>query len=347
MASPEAVAEGAPGRERIVELQRARILAAIVELVGERGVSGVTVSHITGRSRVSRRTFYELFADRDDCLAAAFEDALARAVAVVVPAYERADGVAAAGGSGRARANGDDACPVDAWEARVRAGLAALLAFLDAQPALGRLLVVDALAADRRVLASRARAIEMLVDAVHLGGEGPAGPRPRPARIVAEGAVGAVASVIHARVCGPQPEPLAPLLGPLTAMIVLPYRGAEAAERERRRRAPARSRGPAREPSPVADPLRALDMRLTYRTIRVLQAISELDGGAAPPSSREVADAAGVTDQGQISKLLWRLERLGLIVNCAKQPARGAPNAWSLTARGREIERAIRVQVGA
>jgi DNA-binding MarR family transcriptional regulator len=86
--------------------------------------------------------------------------------------------------------------------------------------------------------------------------------------------------------------------------------------------------------------LRELGMRLTYRTVRVLLAIAEYPGA----SNRQVADASGVVDQGQISKLLVRLEHLGLIHNGRSDSARGEPNVWSLTARGGEIERAIRRQ---
>jgi DNA-binding PadR family transcriptional regulator len=60
-------------------------------------------------------------------------------------------------------------------------------------------------------------------------------------------------------------------------------------------------------------------------------------------NSRAVGDAAGISDQGQISKLLRRLEHLGLIANAVEHPGRG-PNAWSLTPRGWELEQAIRVQ---
>ncbi len=67
------------GHEQVAEIQRARILAAIVELVAERGVSGATIARIVAGSGVSRRTFYELFKDREDCFVAAFEMALERA----------------------------------------------------------------------------------------------------------------------------------------------------------------------------------------------------------------------------------------------------------------------------
>src|ERR1700735_1957117 len=94
----------------------------------------------------------------------------------------------------------------------------------------------------------------------------------------------------------------------------------------------------------ICDPLRELDMRLTYRTVQVLCAIAALGGRGPGPSNRQVADAAGVADPGQISKLLARLEHLGLIENEDGPPAPGEPHVWRLTSKGAEIERTIRRQ---
>jgi chromosome segregation and condensation protein ScpB len=70
---------------------------------------------------------------------------------------------------------------------------------------------------------------------------------------------------------------------------------------------------------------------------------------AAEPgiNNREVGDIAGVNDQGQISKLLQRLQRNGLIANHQIERARGEPNAWTLTERGRAIHAAIDTQAHA
>jgi DNA-binding MarR family transcriptional regulator len=79
-------------------------------------------------------------------------------------------------------------------------------------------------------------------------------------------------------------------------------------------------------------------MRITYRTARVLGCIA-----AAPGiSNRAVAGQAGISDQGQVSKLLARLERLGLLVNTSDGHAKGEPNAWGLTPRGKQLARSIR-----
>jgi hypothetical protein len=49
------------GNDRIVAIQHARIVAAMVAVVAEHGAAGATVSRVVGRASVSRRTFYELF----------------------------------------------------------------------------------------------------------------------------------------------------------------------------------------------------------------------------------------------------------------------------------------------
>ena len=96
------------------------------------------------------------------------------------------------------------------------------------------------------------------------------------------------------------------------------------------------TRQPAGRVTP-GDPLRDVGMRLTYRTVRVLMSVAANPGS----SNREVGAAAGMDDQGQISRLLARLQRLDLIHNTRAESARGAPNAWGLTERGWSVQRAI------
>jgi hypothetical protein len=186
--------------------------------------------------------------------------------------------------------------------------------------------------------------------------------RETPPPLTAEGIVGAVLSVIHARLLdrlgrrrnttnGSSPhattvthDPLTDLSSALTAMVVAPYLGKSAATKELACPAPRPSRTAKahfrRHDPSSEDPLQGLDMRLTYRTLRVLTAIATEPG----ISNRKVADAAGIHDQGQISKLLARLERLGLAHNTGDGQPRGEPNAWTLTRRGSEVATAIEAQ---
>jgi DNA-binding MarR family transcriptional regulator len=154
--------------------------------------------------------------------------------------------------------------------------------------------------------------------------------------LTAEGVIGAVSGVIHKRLLEPDAPPASELLGSLMSMIVLPYLGSAAARREFNRKPPCIPKPPARA-GRVSDPLEGVDMRLTYRTLRVLNVI-----GAQPGvSNRDVADQAGITDQGQMSRLLARLENLGLSKNTGEGHTRGATNAWHLTRKGQEIQHAI------
>jgi DNA-binding MarR family transcriptional regulator len=78
-------------------------------------------------------------------------------------------------------------------------------------------------------------------------------------------------------------------------------------------------------------------MRLTYRTARVLQAAGEHPGA----SNRVIGEHAEVYDQGQISKLLARLEGLGLLANTGAGHTRGERNAWSLTTLGERVTKQL------
>jgi AcrR family transcriptional regulator len=306
------------------------MLSAAVRIVSEFGYQKMSVARVAGGARVSRRTFYDVFKDREDCFLAIFEDALGRAGARVSGAYESAH-------------TGDD------WCGRIRAALQELLVFFDEEPRFASLLVVDALGAGPRVLERRAEVLKGLSARLHRDGSR-AGNASKVAPLTGEGVVGAVFSVLHTRVSRKDPAATIGLLNPLMGMIVLPYLGQAAAQRELGRPAPKGARSAksgtrsSNKGSAGGDPLEGLPMRITYRTLRVLGAIAEHPGA----SNRTVGEAADTFDQGQISKLLARLEGLGLIENTSGNGHKptGEPNAWRLTQRGGEIERALRVSPG-
>jgi AcrR family transcriptional regulator/DNA-binding MarR family transcriptional regulator len=325
----------------VPEFQRTRLLDAAFAVVSEDGYRRMTARRVSGRAGVSNKTFYDLFTDREDCFLAAFDHAVEELAAVVLPEWE-----------------GEQE-----WATRARAGLAALLEFLDGEPALRRLVFVEALGAGPRVLGRRVEVLGVLEGAVDQGRAGVKAGRMLPL-LTAEGVVGAASSVIHTRLLSSRPGSLIGLLNELMAMVVLPYRGQAAAARELSRpiskagprtlpeglgllpadksRHPSRLRdlisGPAGRTSGSRAGRARIPFRLTVRTYLVLSAVAELGARGANPNNREVADAAGISDQGQISRLLSRLEGHGLLQNTGGQ-TQGVPRAWQITPQGEEIVR--------
>ncbi len=216
----------------------------------------------------------------------------------------------------------------------MRAALGELLGLLDEDPSLGRFVIVESLVAGPRALERRGEVLAGLVAAVDQGRLEAGASEPPP--LTAEGVVGGVASILYTRL-HERAGALTELTSQLTAMIVLPYLGKAAAARELECPAPA-----PRAPRPDGSPLRDLGMRLTYRTLRVLDAVATNPGA----SNRVLGEAAGIGDQGQISKLLWRLQRLWLIENAVAEQGRGAPNEWRLTEKGTAVQHAVHAPRG-
>jgi AcrR family transcriptional regulator len=304
---------GGVSHVRVVEIQRARLLAAAMCVIDELGYVDTTVAHITACARVSRRTFYELFADREACLAAVLEDVLTR--------IERELAAADLGEL--------------AWRERVRGALWVILSFLDREPVLARVCVVQALRAGPRVLERREGILAQLAGVVDEG-RGENARASRCPALTAEGLVGAGFSIVYARLLRGERAPLAGLLGELMGMILLPYLGPGTARREQTRPLPVSPAGTAHRSGGLVDsgdPLGGVAMRLTYRTARALESVGEYPGAC----NREVGERAGIIDPGQISKLMRRLERLDLVVNRGGGRRSGEANAWELTALGSEV----------
>jgi AcrR family transcriptional regulator len=195
------------------QVQRTRLLDAAIVIAAEQGYERMTVRRVAGLAGMSSKTFYDLFADREDCFLAAFCEVTDRLAAVIAPAWE------------------------GEWVERVRGALAVLLASLDREPLLRRFLFVEALGVGPRMLAARTRVLQFLEGAVDQGRAGMQPGVELPA-LTAEAIVGAAFGLIHARLLEPAPAPLTGLLNELMATIVLPYRSRAASARELTRPAP-------------------------------------------------------------------------------------------------------------
>jgi AcrR family transcriptional regulator/DNA-binding MarR family transcriptional regulator len=296
-------------------MQRTRLIAAAVPAVEKLGWSSVTVADIASQARVSRRTFYDLFENREECLLAMLEDTVARVEQELAQA--RLEDVP--------------------WVERVRRGLWTILCFLDRDPVLARVCVVQSARGTRRVLEARETLLARLASVLDEGRAQNTRAAQTPV-LTAEGLAGAALAIVYKRLLNGERAPLSDLHGELLGMIVLPYLGSAAASRQRKRPAPPATL-PALTDTSLSgrarreDPLRDIPMRLTYRTARVLQVAAEHPGA----SNRAIGEHADLYDQGQISKLLARLERLGLLQNTGHGQARGESNAWKLTPLGERV----------
>ncbi len=292
------------------EFQRARVLGAIGEIASQRGYDRTSVAAVVDRARVSRKTFYKLFDDREECFLAMFEDARQQVTRVFVPPYE-GDGL---------------------WPTRLRDALVAALHFLEQERDMGVSALSYLRGASPLQPGPRERALHALREVV-LDGRRYATHRHRPSPITAEATVAGVLAVIHTRLQHRDMR-LTTLVNPLMSTIVVPYLGPAAAAAELRRKSP---RPAMRNPQALRDPLAELGLRVTYRTAKTLATIAQAPGS----SNVELAAEVGISDQGQISKLLSRLARIGLIENTGLGQAAGAANAWRLTAAGAEANAAI------
>lgn len=314
MEDPGRATAGHFGHAQVVAMQRSRILTAAVESVDELGWEGASIARITERARVSRRTFYELFENREECLVAVLRTAVARI----------SQEIAAAELTGLH------------WRGRVRGGLWAILCFFDREPALARVCIVESRRGGGVVLAYRQEIVKHLAEIVDQGRR--EGSSSNGSALTAYGVIGGVSEVLYSEFLSARREPLRELLGQLTGMILLPYAGATAAQGELTRPHPTLHSAEQSDDEPTTTSSAssaALPMRLTYRTAKVLQTLAEHPG----QSNRDLAELVGIADQGQMSKLLARLARLGLLANGG--PVKGERNKWTLTPTGSQVTRSI------
>jgi AcrR family transcriptional regulator len=288
------------------ELQQARILAAMRAIIDAQGVGAASVSRIIRRASVPRGAFYAQFDGREDALVTLVQGAIQHSRATVLAASEQEAG----------------------WQRKTRAGLEALLALYQSEPDIGRLCLIHSRDPAAGMQRLRATVLDQLAAHIAAGEKG----RARPGSLSAECTVAGVLGVLEARLRNQRTPQLTALAGELASFIVMPYRGVSAANAER-----ARASSAIAHDRELAHANGRRPIRTTYRTMRVLAAV-----GARPGlGNLEIAALAGISDQGQISKLLRRLSAAGLIENTGPGQRQAAAKAWCLTREGKAIERSL------
>jgi AcrR family transcriptional regulator len=197
-------------REFVAHNQRERLVAGLAEAVAEHGYSDTTIAHITRNAAVSRRTFYEHFASKDECFVAAYEVVMGQLHDRIAEGFEEAED----------------------WPHAIEAGIAAMLRFLAAEPALARLAMVEAMVAGPVVIERYDAAIQSFVPYFRVGREdlspevlGHLSPSAE------EALVGGMISLISRRILAGEAVELESLLPDLVEFTLTPYLGsAEAAK---------------------------------------------------------------------------------------------------------------------
>jgi AcrR family transcriptional regulator len=319
---------------------RRRILDALVSVVCERGYGSTAVGLVVARARISRRTFYEQFDDLDDCFLAVLDLGLTLPAELI----------------GRAFAGEDD------WRAGVLAALEALLQFFDNEPGLTQMWFSEALTIGAWALERRERNIAAVRTLV-VASSAAAGST-EPDLVLAQGVMSAVLGLLTTHVVTKRRGRLITMIGPLTRLVMAPFLPEAAVLREvtraERRLAAilvgaasdvaAAQRGPgvpkgerpwcggALAGPDVALPVAVANPSAT-RARQCLRSLAEQNRVGITPSNREIGAKIGIRHPSQTSKLLSRLESVGLVAK--RRGAPGRPHAWGLTPEGKRVIKSL------
>jgi AcrR family transcriptional regulator len=180
----------------------------MIEAVAEHGYGKTTIAHITGAAKISRRTYYENFSNKEDCFRAAYEVSLD---------YLRKTMLGAAGAE-------------QEWPEHVRAGLDALLQSLAAHPDLATFFLIAPPSVGDSIAARHHLAMRELVTALITGPPAPPD-SDEPSDTQAEALAGGLSRLIVRKVSAGEAEGLPELLPGLVELVLRPFIGSEEAVR--------------------------------------------------------------------------------------------------------------------
>ncbi|MEZ5076479.1 MAG: TetR/AcrR family transcriptional regulator [Solirubrobacterales bacterium] len=176
--------------------------------IGSEGYTDASVQDALERAGAYRQAFYDNFTDKLDCYLQAYDASVEEIEAAIL--------VAAAG--------------TTSWRGGLRAGLGAVLTYLDAEPDIGRALIVEVHAAGREATRRRDAVVRRFGSYLRRASSrdnGEAAPTIAPEAVAA-----GIHSVLHSRLANREDGGLRELLPEFMYIAVLPYFGVDAARSE-------------------------------------------------------------------------------------------------------------------
>jgi len=158
----------------VTQIQRDRLLRAMAKTVAEYGYQETTVRRLLGRAGLSRRTYYELFEDKEECFLAAYDEAVDHMLALASHAYQQGE----------------------TPEEKIERGLRALLQFCADEPDIARMCIVEVLAAGPTARARRAETMDRLASLME-GALNELRGDERLSKLAARGLIGGVHELIY------------------------------------------------------------------------------------------------------------------------------------------------------
>jgi AcrR family transcriptional regulator len=184
--------------------QRERLLAALASCVAEHGYNATTITQITSAASVSRRTFYEHFAGKEECFLASYE-ALDSYLGTLI----------------------DDAVRDESeWSDQVARAFVALIGFLASRPNFARLYLVEAAVVGEGMADAREKTAQRFIALLEPG---------RKYRDVdpgiEEGLVGGIVTLLGRRVLGGEAAELGRFAPAVIEFALAPYLGVDEARK--------------------------------------------------------------------------------------------------------------------
>jgi AcrR family transcriptional regulator len=202
-------------REQVRATQRGRMLLGMVEAVAEKGYAKTTVADVITRARASRETFYEHFANKQECFLAAYEEGVVQTTAALREAI-------------------DDTEPAIVRFERV---LDVYLNGMAAEPALAHTFLIDVYAAGPDAWKRRADVFDRFSDVVYeILATDPDFQRLPDPRFAARAIVGAISSLVTAHVAAGEYSQLPDLKAPTMQLVTTLVRSAADTSTPARRR---------------------------------------------------------------------------------------------------------------